>query len=89
MFLHIAIWIVCCINLSFRIIKLEEENKAANANSKQFSKEKFGLECKVSELEKCLEHSKCETDSAKQDLIDYRLKALKILQVRNIKAFQN
>ena len=58
-----------------------EEKKSSKIEFERLVKSQDDVQIKIVELEKSLVDSRVETDTAKRELMDYRLKALKILQV--------
>ena len=60
---------------------MEEEKTRSKTEVERLIKSQDDVQIKIVELEKSLVDSRVETDTAKRELMDYRLKALKILQV--------
>ena len=60
---------------------MEEEKTRSKTEVERLIKYQDDVQIKIVELEKSLVDSRVETDTAKRELMDYRLKALKILQV--------
>ena len=60
---------------------MEEEKTRSKTEVERLMKSQDDVQIKIVELEKSLVDSRVETDTAKRELMDYRLKALKILQV--------
>ena len=58
-----------------------EEKKSSKIEFERLVKSQDDVQIKIVELERSLVDSRVETDTAKRELMDYRLKALKILQV--------
>ena len=60
---------------------MEEEKTRSKTEVERLIKSQDDVQIKIVELERSLVDSRVETDTAKRELMDYRLKALKILQV--------
>ena len=60
---------------------MEEEKTRSKNEVERLIKSQDDVQIKIVELELSLVDSRVETDTAKRELMDYRLKALKILQV--------
>ena len=60
---------------------MDEEKTRSNIEFERLVKSQDDVQIKIVELERSLVDSRVETDTAKRELMDYRLKALKILQV--------
>ena len=60
---------------------MDEEKTRSNIEFERLVKSQDDVQIKIVELEVSLVDSRVETDTAKRELMDYRLKALKILQV--------
>ena len=60
---------------------MDEEKKSSKIEFERLVKSQDDVQIKIVELQKSLVDSRVETDTAKRELMDYRLKALKILQV--------